>query len=503
VSASDGPGPPEVSLDGATLTPDAVAIVAREGARVRLTPAARARNAAAAGAVAALVERGRPLYGASTGVGALSGHVVDGAEVEGHALRLLRSHASGGGPPLARELVRAAMAVRANQIGAGGAGVAPALLDALVAALNADLVPLVHELGSLGTGDLTALAEIALALLGEGELMGAREPFDGARALCDAGIGPIRLGPRDGLAFMSSNAVAAGHAALVAVDASLLLDASLAVAALSFEAARADPVVLDARVHDGRRRPGQAAVAARMRALLEGSASDEERVAVQHPYPFRVQPQVDGVARDALGALEDAVCDELNLAGENALVLVADGVALPNGNFDAARLAAAIDALRGAIAGSASLIAARVSALLDPGLTDVPAFLARAPGPESGAMMLEYTAHAAAAEVRSLALPAAAQSVTVARGVESHASLAPVCARRAQEALAALRVLVATELVVAVRALRLAGRDPEGAGTRALFARASAALDARLEDRPLHPDVAAACALLGRWQPVA
>jgi histidine ammonia-lyase len=216
-----------------------------------------------------------------------------------------------------------------------------------------------------------------------------------------------------------------------------------------------------------------------------------------------VQPQVDGVAHDALAALEAAVCDELNLAGENALVLVADGTALPNGNFDAAPLAAAIDALRSAFAQSAALIAARVSALLDPAVTGLPAFLARDPGPESGAMMLEYTAHAAAAEVRSLVLTSAAQSVMVARGVESHASLAPVSARRAHEALGAMRVLVATELVVAVRALRLAGTEPVGAGSRALFARAATVLDARLGDRPLHPDVSAASALIERWRPVA
>jgi histidine ammonia-lyase len=239
-----------------------------------------------------------------------------------------------------------------------------------------------------------------------------------------------------------------------------------------------------------------------MRLLLAGADSPTDHGRVQFPYPFRVQPQVDGATRDALRALERAVEDELNFAGENALVIAADTVALPNGNFDAAGLAGALDGLRAALAQSASLIAARVSALLDPGLSGLSVLLARDPGPDSGAMMLEYTAHDAAAEVRSLVLPAAAQAVSVARGVESHASLAPIAARRAQQALAALRVLVATELVVAVRALRVAAREPRGAGTSRLFAHAAAALDPRLEDRPLHPDVTAAHALLERWLPV-
>ena len=162
------------------------------------------------------------------------------------------------------------MATRANQIGAGGAGVADELLDALVASLNARLSPFTRELGSLGTGDLTSLADIALALLGEGQMWRGDELLDAACALAAAGIAPARLGPRDGLAFISSNAVTIGKAALLVVDARRLLDAWLSVAALSFEAAAADPVALDPRIHSAAHRPGQSAVAARMRELLDG-----------------------------------------------------------------------------------------------------------------------------------------------------------------------------------------------------------------------------------------
>ncbi|HLI61035.1 MAG TPA: aromatic amino acid ammonia-lyase [Solirubrobacteraceae bacterium] len=513
--------PEPVVLDGDTLTPRRVALIAREGALAVLAPQARARNDAARATLAALIESGAELYGVSTGVGALRGHRVAADDRAGSGLALLRSHAGGAGRPLPATLVRAAMAARANQIAAGGAGVSAELLDALVAALNAGLSPFTRELGSLGTGDLTNLADIALCLLGEGAVWRGDELLDAAAALRDAGIAPAVLGPRDGLAFMSSNAVAVGSAALLVVDARRLLDAWLSVAALSFEAAGADPVVLDPRIHSPRHRPGQSAVAARMRELLGGLTDRRRRgpstdrgeplsspagqmlaaladtVPVQDPYPFRAQPQVDGAVHDALAALEETVGHELNFAGENALVV--DGVALPNGNPHAAPLANVIDGLRTALASSAALIAARVSTLLDSGLTGLPPFLTRPgrAGAESGALVLEYTAHAAVAEVRSLVTPVAAQTVSVSRGVESHSSLAPTAVRRAREALDALRVAVACELVVAVRALRLAGLEPRG--DRSLWDAAAPLLDPELADRPLAPDVEAARALIEAW----
>jgi histidine ammonia-lyase len=496
------PAPATVILDGATLTPAAVASIARDGAVAQLAPEAHARNDRAREAIVALLARGDELYGVTTGVGALRAYRVPKNSRERYSLSLLRSHACGAGQPLQVQLVRAAMATRANQIGAGGAGVARELLDALVGALNAGLTPFTRELGSLGTGDLTNLSDIALALLGEGRFWRGDELVDANAGLADAGLQPARLGPRDGLAFMSSNAVSIGHAALLVVDARQLLDAWLSVAALSFEAAAADPVVLDPRIHSWRHRPGQAAVAARMRELLAGlqqRAREPGPLGIQDPYPFRAQPQVDGAVYDALLALEETVGHELNFAGENALIVPGEDIALPNGNPHAAPLANAIDGLRTAIAQSAALIAARVSTMLDAGLTGLPPFLARRPGPESGALVLEYTAHAAVAEVRSLVTPVAAQTVSVSRGVESHSSLAPIAARRAHETLRALRVAVATELVVSVRALRLAGHEPVGAGTARLWRAASERLDPDLDDRPLHPDIEAARVLIEDW----
>jgi histidine ammonia-lyase len=485
-----------IILDGARLSPADVAAVARGGESVRLSPEARARNQAAREAIAALLARGEALYGSTTGVGALRDRTITDAERGQFQWNLLRSHAVTAGRPLAPELVRAGMVVRANQLGAGGAGVAPALLDALVAALNEGVVPLARELGSIGTGDLPGLSEIALALLGEGHVLSAGEYVAAAPPSA-----PIELGLRDALGFISSNALSAGQASLLTVDGRALHDAWLAVAALSFEALDADPVVLDERVQAAHGSPGQTAVAARMRELLAGASlapKAPDRL-VQDPYPFRVLPQVDGVSFEALARLEQVLVRELNARSENALIEA--GRAWPTGNFHAAELGAALDALRAALAQSSTLIAARVSALLDPRMSGLPPFLAHRPGPESGVMMLEYTAHAAAAEARSLAMPMATQSTWASLGVESHASLAATAARRTAEALRSMRILVATELVVTTRALALRDRTPAGEGTRRLFAAARAVLPAGLEDRPFGQDVELAAAVLDQWSP--
>src|SRR6185295_7776006 len=392
---------PSVILDGRTLTPEAVEAVARDGERVELAAEARERNAAAARALDELVAGGEQVYGVTTGVGPFRTRAVPEDQRGDQQVRLLRSHASGGGRVLPPDLVRAAMVVRANQIGAGGAGVSDALLDALARALNDGFAPDAHELGSLGTGDLTVLAEIALALI---------ERYD------------VELGSHDGLGFMSSNAAAIGHAALIAAAAGRLHDRALGVAALSFLAADADRVVLDERVHHARPHPGQPAVAARMRELLgaeEGARRAPEdaeprgpgaAAPVQDPFPFRALPQVEGSARDALAALERVLAVELNAAGENPLIVPGEPAVLPNANFHAGALALALDGFRAGLAQSVSLTAARVTAMLDPDLTGLPPMLAADAGPGSGAMMLEYTAHAAAGEVRALAAPVATQT---------------------------------------------------------------------------------------------
>jgi histidine ammonia-lyase len=466
-----------VILDGRSLTPAAVETCARGGERVELAGEARDRNAAALRALGELLDRGERIYGVTTGVGPFRTREVPAEQRGEQQLRLLRSHASGAGALLPRERVRAAMVVRANQLGAGGAGVSAGLLDALVSALNEDFVPPAREIGSLGTADLTILAEVALALI---DRYG------------------VELGPRDGIGFMSSNAEAIGHAALVATTTRRRHEGALGVTALSFLAAGADPIVLDERVHAARPHPGQVAVAARMRELLgeEGCARRGTDSPIQDPFPFRALAQVEGLVVDALDSLERVLAVELNAGAENALLDPVEPAVLPNANFHAGALALALDGLRAALAQSASLGASRVTAMLEPDLTGLPPMLASDAGPGSGGMMLEYTAHPAAAEVRVLATPVTAQTTSVGGGVESHASFAPLAARMTERALDAAAVVVATELLVAVRALRIRGVEPSGTPAADLFRRAAAVLDADVEDRPLAEDLEAARQLL-------
>jgi histidine ammonia-lyase len=489
-------GAAAVELDGRTLTPDAVAAVAA-GAGVRVGPAARARNAVTRAALESLVAAGEPVYGVTTGVGALHDRRVAPARAAEHQVGLLRSHAAGAGAPLAPEVVRAAMAVRLNQLGAGGAGCSDALLDALAAALAAGVIPVVHGLGGLGTGDLPALADIGLALLGEGEAWSAGAPIPAERALRRAGLRPLEPGPRDAIALLSSNAVTIARAALAATRARALAGAALAVAALSFEAIEADRSVLDERVHAARPLPGQVAAAARMRALLAGAPPPRRGPGVHDPIAFRCQPQVDGALLDAIAALERVLAVELNAAAENALVVPGpEPAALPNGNFHAVALALALDGLRGALAQAASLVASRASALLDERFSGLRGWLAATGAASSGAMALEYTAHAAAAEVRLLAAPVAAQHTSVGGGMESHASFAALAAGPTDAALDRYADALATELVLASRALTVAGRAAKGKGTRRLDERVRAELRADLEDRPLAEDLGRARTLL-------
>jgi histidine ammonia-lyase len=486
-----------IALDGRTLTPAQVVAIARRRAEATMEPAARERNAAAERLVRSLLDRGELLYGVTTGVGSLRSAPSADEQEGDHQWRLLRSHAGGGGAPLTVEVVRAAMAVRANQIGAGGAGVGERLLDALLSALRTGVTPFARELGSLGTGDLTVLAEIGAALGGEGDCWVGDDVVPSAQALAEHGMTPVRFGPRDGIGFMSSNAVSIGQAALVFHDATRLLDSALGVAALSYEAAGADLAVLDARVHAARPHHGQVEVARRLRELL-GAGEPRGRPpghAIHDAFVFRCVPQVEGTLLDALERLAAVLEIELNVAGENALMLPRDEVALPNGNFHAGVLTLALDSLRGAMAQSASLVAARVSALLDPDVTGLTPQLALDPGPDSGAMILEYTAQAAAAEVRSLAASAASQTTSVQSGIESHANFAGHSARRTSDALSRMSVAVSAELVLAVRALRLGGRLP-AAGVRGLHDAAAARLDPDMADRPLSGDLEAARQLL-------
>ncbi|WP_433243770.1 aromatic amino acid lyase [Streptosporangium sp. CA-135522] len=403
-----------------------------------------------------------PLYGQTTGVGANKD-----VAVEATGLDLLRSHAGGAGPLIDEPRARATLVVRLNQLLTGGSGLNPGLLPVLAAAVNRGFTPPIRTYGAIGTGDLTALATTALCLLGELDWRSPAGPADGL-----APRFPLTSG--DALPFISSGAATLADAALACHRLRTVLTATTAVAAHSFRAIDAS---LEPLAQAVQRRPDQAAVAAGLRTLI--GATTPRRV--QDPYGYRALPQVHGAALDALDRAERAITEELNAAPENPLI--ADGRAWHNGNFHSAQVALALDALRAALVQTASLSAARLTTLTDPVHTGLLPFLAERPG-LSGVMILEYVAHSALADLRQLAAPVTLGTAVLSLGTEDHASFTPQAARSTLSAIEPLEVVLACELVTAVRALRRRGLPCD------------VGLDLRMADRPLDSDLDRARELL-------
>ncbi len=444
-----------IRLDGAALTCADVVTLATGGDRAELTGEARGRIARSHAHAAALDSQ-RPVYGRTTGVGANRDVTID--DPAAHALALLRSHATSAGPLRAPERVRGMLAVRLNQLAAGGSGVSLEVADALAAMLAADALPPVREYGSIGTGDLAALAAVALAL-------------------------PVPLAAGDALALLSSNAAAVGDAALAGVALARLADVALEVAAVTFTAVDGNPEAFAPVVQRATPFRGAAEVCARMRGLV-GDAAPAARL--QDPFGLRTLPQVHGAFLDALAGLDRVVCAYGNAPAENPLLLPSGGVA-HHGGFHAAYLAQALDAAVSAAAQSAQLGLARLAMLVEPAHTGLAPFLGDGTPGASGVMGCEYVAASALASLRALAAAAGVQSVALSRGVEDDASFASLAARQALDAVEPYRVVLGCELVAAVRALRLRGQ-----AVPARFA----SLPGGMADRDLTPDLAAAGQLL-------
>jgi histidine ammonia-lyase len=467
-----------IALDGSHLASSDIAVVAAGTAGVEVTVEARLR-VAESHEFAEQVSTERPVYGRTTGVGANRTDTV--ADPATHALALLRSHATSAGPLRSAERVRAMLVVRLNQLAAGGSGASPALLDGLLAMLGADALPSVREFGSIGTGDLAALATTALALGGEGATSAPLPLF-------------VALGPHDALPFMSSNAATIGDSALALVALRAYADAAMVTAALTFAAVDGNDEAFSDTMERTTPFPGARAVARRMRGLV-GDLGPAARI--QDPFSLRTIPQVHGAFLDALDRLDHVVTAMANAPAENPVIVPGVGIA-HHGGFHGAYLAQALDAVASALAQSAQLTFARICLLNDPALTQLPAFLGDGTPGASGAMVVEYVAASVLAAVRLLAAPVGLQSVTLSRGVEDDASFASIAAGKLLAAVANYRTLLACELVVGVRAVRMRGYAG-GVDTELAAALAACSdLDATTADRDLTADISMAESLLGK-----
>jgi histidine ammonia-lyase len=484
--------PEAITLTGATLTLEDIVAVARRGIEVRLDPSVAAHITASRRTVDAFLAGGEPIYGLTTGLGANLGVRLDEDDLVAFQRRILIGRAVAIGKQLPRETVRAALLLRANGLARGGAGASLAVIERLVALLNSGIHPCVPSLGSIGAADLTPMAHLALPLVGEGEVELGGEIMPAAEALRRAGLSPVELAPKDGLALINSNAPSVGAAVLLLDDVAALLDLAALAAALSFEGFRANPGPLLPEVSAARPAPGQIAAAARLRQLLAGSALWRPGVAraVQDSLGFRCVAPVHGAALAALDFARAAVLPELNAAADNPLVLAESGRILSTGNFHTGALALACDTLALALVPVADLAAGRAMKLMLPEASGLAKFLTPIGGNRAGFAPVQKTIAALRAECRHRANPASLDFTPVANGVEDHSPQTPLALRKAGELCEALRLLLGIELMVAAQAIDLRQPSPILGAPLAAAHGAIRARVARLDDdRSLGPEI--------------
>jgi histidine ammonia-lyase len=512
-----------VVLTGADLTIADVEAVARGGAAVALDVHARERMQEARDVIEDLVARGEVVYGVTTGFGDLASTTIAPADAARLQENLLMSHAAGVGPAFPREIVRAMLLLRANTLALGHSGCRPLIVDRLLDFLRLGVHPVVPEQGSVGaSGDLAPLAHLALPLIGRGQVELHGQVLPGLIGLREAGLEPLTLEAKEGLALLNGTQMMGAIGALFLADADRLARTASVAAAMSVEALLGTDVAFAAAYQLARPHPGQVAVAAELRHLLRDSglqaAHHGHAHKVQDPYSLRCVPQVHGAVRDALDHLRRVLDIELNSATDNPLVFpggggvdstaiaTGGGQVISGGNFHGEPIALALDFAKLAIAELGSISERRTALLVDPRLNGgLPPFLAQASGVESGMMIYQYTAAALVSEHKVLAHPASTDSIPTSANQEDHVSMGSIAARHARTVLEGVERILAIELVVAAQALdlRLAamaadGPPAPGAGVLEAHRRVRARVTHLDRDREPAADLAAAFELVHR-----
>ena len=426
--------------------------------RVELDPAARARMAAGAEAVARIVRGGDPVYGINTGFGKLAREHIPAGQLELLQRNLVLSHSVGVGALLPDEVVRLVMLLKVASLARGYSGVRPLLVDALVALLDAEVYPCIPSKGSVGaSGDLAPLAHMAAVLLGLGRARYRGAEVAAAQALRIAGLSPLTLAPKEGLALLNGTQVSTALALHGLFAAENVFAAAVVAGAMSVDAAMGSDTPFDARIHALRGHAGQIQAAVAYRRLLAGSAirashltGDEK---VQDPYSLRCQPQVMGACLDVMNAAAATLLIEANGVTDNPLVFAQSGESLSGGNFHAEPVAFAADQLALAIAEIGALSERRIALLIDATISGLPPFLTSASGVNSGFMIAHVTAAALASENKSLAHPASVDSLPTSANQEDHVSMATFAARRLSDMADNTAAIVAIELLAAAQGI--------------------------------------------------
>jgi histidine ammonia-lyase len=480
------------------VTPDEVVAVARGGVRVQLSADALAEITRTRGIIEGLAGDAQPHYGISTGFGALATKHIAPAQRAQLQRSLIRSHASGTGPEVEREVVRALMLLRLSTLASGRTGVRPVVVETYVAMLNAGITPVVREYGSLGcSGDLAPLAHCALALMGEGPVRDSdHRQMPAAEALGEAGIAAVQLAEKEGLALINGTDGMLGMLLLAAHDLRLLLTTADITAAMSVEGLLGTDAVFAADLQALRPHPGQAVSAANLRLLLAGSpivASHRgpEDTRVQDAYSLRCSPQVHGAARDTLAHAEAVAGRELRSAVDNPVVTV-DGRVESNGNFHGAPVGYVLDFLAIVAADLASISERRTDRFLDRARSaGLPPFLADDPGVDSGHMIAQYAQAGIVSELKRLAVPASVDSIPSSAMQEDHVSMGWAAARKLRRAVDGVARVLAIELLTAARGLDLRAPLEPAAATGAVVAGLRERVAGPGPDRFLSPEIEA------------
>jgi histidine ammonia-lyase len=468
--------------------------VARGAPAPPLTEADRERIARGRAVVDEKLAGGSVVYGVTTGFGQLAGVRIAPADAAQLQVNLVRSHAVGSGPPLPEEVVRGMLALLAASLRRGHSGVRVELVELVLALLARGVTPVIPSKGSVGSsGDLAPLAHLALVLIGEGEATVEGERLPAADGLQRAGLQPLELAPKEGLALINGTHLMAAAGALALRDAQRLVDAAVVATALSLEAFKGSTVPFDARLHDLRPQPGAERVAARLRALLDGSpvvASHADCGRVQDPYTLRCAPQVIGAVAAALDYVAAALECELHAVTDNPLVFPDSSDILSGGNFHGQPLSLPLDHLALAMCELASFSERRVYALLSPGYAELPPFLSPRPGLSSGLMIAQYAAAALVNECQVLAHPAGAGSIPTSAGQEDFNSMGALAALKARTATENAAHVIATELVCACQGLEFHRPLQSTRPLEQALARVRARVPRMEEDRSMATEIA-------------
>ncbi|MDR1937965.1 MAG: histidine ammonia-lyase [Tannerellaceae bacterium] len=488
-----------IFISGDDLTPDQVALAGVGGITFALSSQARQHIAASRKIVDLIVKEERVVYGINTGFGKFSDRIISNGDVKLLQKNLLMTQAVGAGPNLEKEEVRAMMLLRINNLAKGFSGVKTETVDTLLAMLNKGVTPVVPQKGSLGaSGDLVPLAHMALPVIGLGLAEYRGEVCSGAEAMKRAGISPVILTEKEGLALINGTQAMTAVGSLALNEALMLLKVADIALALSFEAHNSITDVLDERMHAVRPHKGQMDTARIVKRLLAGSRNTTRQgeIRTQDAYSLRCAPQVHGASKDALNYIYDKVLIEINSVTDNPIIFADTGEGISGGNFHGQPMALCFDFLAIAIAEIAGISERRIERMVNPMLSELPAFLTEQGGLNSGYMILQYTAAALVSENKILAHPASVDSIPSSASQEDHVSMGTIAACKARTVVRNTRRVLALELMTACQAIDLRGDKGMGEGTVAAYQAIRKAVAQLKEDRPLYDDINACEALI-------